>query len=282
MSDELSPIEQAIASGVEPDEPDSQPAPEPSEPDEPDTAAEELILGKFKSHDDLAKAYTELENKMRDAGAPKPEPEQEEPEDPYAFLPNHIPQERWDRVVLGLNQNPIETLVGLAQHPEYLGPQLTNGLLDEFARENPWIASQVGALLHMQQFQQPQQPSESVGDQYARQQQVRETETWADTELPDFEKYKNQIGQIIHDNRDYYAQFISDDPASQRSIVHGIYSHLLAQDYAEQRRQAMQQQSGDEPAAPTAARQTVRRSTAAPKQASKTDEIEDMIVNAKI
>jgi hypothetical protein len=281
MSDDLSPLEEAIAAGsggdVEPEQP-AQPEVEVEASEE--SPAQELILGKFKSYDDLAKSYTELENKLRSGEHKQPEPEEEREPEPFDWIPPHVSDETLQRIAMAFNQDPVQAAVDLARNPQILGPQATSQLLREFAKDDPWSAAAAQAKLTIPQPSQEPSRAEAWVDQ----QQTSAVAHWARNELPDFEKYEERIHQVLTgEHAEYYAQFIEPgNPDSYANIVRSIYRDLALTDFEQARREQAQQAEAPAQQVP-AAKRTATKNTAQRGNTNTTaQDIEDLIANARV
>lgn len=288
MSDEpdISPIQQAIADGAEP-----EPVGVPEQPVEPSPAAddtEELILGKFKTQDDLVSAYRELENKMRDQGAPR-EPDPEPEPDPLSYLPPYVDDHLWTRVAAwaqgdpehGVPADPRGAALWALANPNQLGPQLTQMLENHWAQSAPAEYQRFLFDMQMAQHQPQGEPEPSMGDQYALEMRIKDVAEWAET-LPGFENYQERVAQQIKQYKEHYNQFIDPrNPATYQAVVESVLRDLMYDDWkAEQAAQV--QQSANAAQVPPAKRTATKNTATRTEPSTTAEQIQDMIANATI
>jgi hypothetical protein len=217
------------------------PPPEESEVEEVEsgaddgTAESEPILGKFKSQDDLVKAYQELERQFTQQRQAEPEVE-EEPEQPFDVwggLGSTMDEETERQVAARVYQDPAG-MMRWAEHPEttaQFGPQITARVYATWQQFDPYGAARYAATKAAEEMvTQPRQELEQLQQQWFQQQHKAESgeaTRWAETNLPEWDAYRPKVLELY----EKYTQG-DQDPRIQSFESITVY---LKQLYAEAR-----------------------------------------------
>lgn len=157
---------------------------------EPGAAAEpQLILGKFKSTEDLVKAYQEAEKKISEQGQEKSTYEQQ-------LARERADRERFESIARDLYQRQFSQQVNLSQSPEQLDEAKKKW--EEKYYEDPYSAVQ--ELLEKERktiFEQHVQPLQSQVQQAEAQRQFERQYNYLKTQNPDFEALAPEIEKVF-------------------------------------------------------------------------------------
>lgn len=233
--------------------------PEPAEPDTPEVeqteeaepaaetaAAEELILGKFKTQEEFEKAYQELERHMittRKDFAPEPEPEPEE--DPYNPLQNFaIGFDDADRQQIANSTmvNPEKTLAwAMSAEISEWSPNLKNEVYQLWHSFDPIAAQTYTAKIAVAQ---EREQVEQLRAEWAAEQSERQAEqavknaniAFAEIQknLPDFDRYRARVHEL------FTAKPLADDdarlsdPKAMEDFVETLYSRARWEEFKRQ------------------------------------------------
>lgn len=286
MSDIYESDEEAILGGSP-----SAPAPPaeetpPEAPQTPPEASQEerLYAGKYKSVDDLEKAYSEAQrliSQTRPAEAQQPQQQA----DPMTFLPPQIDEATFKRIESSAERDPQGTALWALENQQYLGSQITNACMrnwyeQDFLGYERWRQEQTVAY-----WDQRQQERQAPIDNYTYHQISQSAVAEAGNGIPDFEAYKPLILQAIEENQHIseYVKSVTHDPQQLAKAIEWVYATVKGNEYVQQLRS--QPPKGQQTPAVDSQKikaQSERRSTASPDPNQSRDKaLQDMILNAK-
>lgn len=184
-------------------------APEPEETEQYAEVVEEssfeeepeLILGKFKSSDDLADAYKELERKFHEKQQAIQEEEEnwEEEEIPLVRFAGGIPETE-DDLVEWSAEDPTAAALWAIENRNRVSEETFNEVYRAWWQERPWEASAFQReqdMLIMQEYMAQQvQPFQS---QHEQQIMERANQTLLER-IPDIEEYAPKVQKFIEEN----------------------------------------------------------------------------------
>lgn len=275
MSDD--PIQDAIdeanaSAGVEEteefDDSGADEAPEVVEGDEESQPAP-LLLGKFKSADDLAKAYEELQREFH-ARNQQPQEEYEEDDSEPFWMPGYTTEEaqRLAEYALASPQNAQQAFQYAESHPGEFGvdhDRITNELFQLWQAQDP-LGSQRFLIQGMMEQQRAalQAEFEPLQEQYS-QQAIDLAVSSAASSLPGFDERAQKVLEHIQ-NTPGLVESINANPAykspqAMTGLLKQAYANVLLEEYMQQ----MQNQPNAEQAdsKPNTKPRTASRSTAA-------------------
>ena len=259
------------------------PPPEEPEVEEVESGADdgaqtdEPILGKFKSQDDLVKAYQELERQFTQQrqAEPEPEPEPEAPFDVWGGLGSTMDEETERQIAARVYQDPAG-MMAWAEHPDtkaQFGPQITARVFATWQQFDPYSAAVHAAKSASEQLFGPAQARieqmEAAAFEKQHKTEASEATRWAEMNLPDFETYRVGVSELYNK----YTQG-DTDPRIQtfdgmQTYIRQLYAEVRLNELLAQQAEAAQAENPQASAGKKARTQT--RSTASP-AAGVTDE----------
>jgi hypothetical protein len=253
-----------------PETPEVEQAETPDEGEQP--AAEEAILGKFKTQDDLVKAYQELERQFTQERQQQPAPEPEPEEDPYNPLQNFaIGFDDADRQQIANSTmvNPEKTLAwAMSAEISEWSPNLKNEVYQLWHSFDPIAAQTYTAKIAVAQ---EREQVEQLRAEWAAEQSERQAEqavknaniafSEIQKNLPDFDRYRARVHEL------FTAKPLADDdarlsdPKAMEDFVETLYSRARWEEF---KRQEAAAQTPAQPAKAGGKTRTQTRSTATP------------------
>jgi hypothetical protein len=168
---------------------------------EEDSANEmdELILGKFKSSDDLAAAYKELERKFHEKQQAVEEEEWDDDPAPLVTFSGGVPETEDDLVEWSAD-DPTAAALWAIENRNRVSEETFNEVYRSWWQERPWEAAAFQReqdMLMMQEYMAQQvQPFQS---QHEQQMMERANQTLLER-IPDIEEYAPKIQKFIEEN----------------------------------------------------------------------------------
>lgn len=237
---------------------DAPPADEaPAEP--------ELILGKFKSHDDLAQAYKELEKKLGQRAQPEPDPAPAEEYDESLYEPamamplGGVPQ-TMEQLDQWLGSQPAQAAQWVLQTQQ--DPELLKHALDTWAALDGTSFANFVADARVRQAEQAWEERIKTleqrlapHDQAYQQQVAQTTQQMVAQSIPDWNDYGAKVTDLIKEHPGLkYAWAQSQTPADYVKVAQDAYGLIRWQEMAAQ--QAATPTPTNQPAPPRAATRT--------------------------
>jgi len=280
FSGEPDPPDDEVEEAEEPTAEAEDAGEEPDATDETEGADEapSLIGGKFKSQDDLLKAYEELQREYHAKNQRQAEPEPDEDdqnEDPFGLWGTTFGNDEAQKLAQIIIDEPYraqEVIEWVAQNPDQFGPhgaQVFNGLYGMWfnqapAEANQWHLEQIIAQRESEREQQYEERLAPLQQQHA-QQMMNAAVARAHSEIPGVQENWQEIMNRIAAPQ--VQQIVEADP-SYRSDPDKMYGLILAaaQQIAwEQHVENTRRAASDVPAAETTTKKprTQARSTAA-------------------
>lgn len=244
------------------------------------TEGERVYAGKYKSVDELERAYTEAQRLISQTRPAEAQPQA----DPLSFLPPQIDEATFKRIEASAERDPQGTAMWALQNQQYLGQQITGAILrnwqdQDFLGFQQWQMQQL--LSTQQQAAQEQwRPIEAHTYQQISNSAVAE----AGRGIPDFEEYKPKILAAIEQNA-YLAEHVAgvaNNPQQLAASIRQVYGMVKGNEYVQQLSQ--QPANGQPASAVDSAKQKARtetRSTATPEEMTREKALQQMILNAK-
>lgn len=244
-------------------------------------ADDELILGKFRSQEDLASAYQELERQFHERNQAF---EHQEPEyEPTPLGPAPIfggaPQTE-DDLVQWAATSPGNAAMWVIENQHLVPQELANAVWQNWWEQAPWEASmyQMNNLV-AQQEQQISQLYEPLMEQH----QAQVLESAIDIvrgAVSDFDEYAPLVADFVNtrDLRSFFPDNALDDPNALADGINAILGIIKWREYQDQAAQQAQYEAPE--ARQQAATQTRNRVEAMPDEGSYDEQIQQMILNA--
>lgn len=194
-------ILQAFAAARDEDAVEDEQVEEVVEEEAEEVAAEpELILGKFKTPDDLAAAYRELEKKFHEREQEESDDDewQEEPAPLLTF--NRGEPETEDDLIEWASDDPTRAALWAVENRERITDETFNEVYRQWWQERPWEASAFQReqdMLMMQEYMSQQ----ITPFQQQREEQMLEKANQALLQrIPDIEQYAEKVQEFIQNN----------------------------------------------------------------------------------
>lgn len=245
------------------------------------TEGERVYAGKYKSVDELERAYTEAQRLISQT---RPAEVQQQQVDPLAGLPPHIDEQVIARVSSAFQQNPGETALYLAQNEHYFGKKLVDEAWSGWMQSDPRGFAAYQRQAAQYEWEQQRQQQQAPIEHYTYQQISNAAVAEAGQGIPDFEQYKPLILAAIEDNEHIseYVKSVTHDPQQLAKAIEWVYGAVKGNEYVQQVRQ--QPPQGQRTGAVDSQKQKARtetRSTATPEEMTREKALQQMILNAK-
>ena len=161
----------------------------------------ELILGKFKSPDDLAAAYKELEKKFHERDQEESDDEEWIEDEPAPLLTfNRGEPETEDDLIEWASEDPTRAALWAVENRERITDETFNEVYRQWWQERPWEASAFQReqdMLMMQEYMAQQ----ITPFQQQREEQMLEKANQALLQrIPDIEQYAEKVQEFIQNN----------------------------------------------------------------------------------
>lgn len=259
-----------------------------------ETVQEDLILGRFKTTDDVIQAYQNLEpeytqtrQQLKDLERQLGEMQQQstEPEKPFLFESpfSDAPKNVAELEALA-EQFPDRAAVWAIENSNNLPPELVQETINYWHQRNPAQATAYMLQSMMQSYMpQIEQQIRPVTTQH-QESNVQKAISMAEAVIgPQYESYHERIIESIEANPSLMPSDVSN-PDSMRDAIVNVYAMLLGRDML-QKGAELATGAGAAPAVPSPA-QTVTRTAPAPPSGDADEDaiqkmIQDSILNAR-
>jgi hypothetical protein len=207
-------------------EPEAPPADEPDEPqpqDEPQPEPSGYVRGRFKSVEELEKAYDEIDRAFGDQGRRYGELQSQLEQQQQGQAPQQVPINQ--DTVDWFDEQSVDNPQGAAVWAIQNDPSgvLYNRAMDSWYEENPRQASRFERQIEMQaMYEYMQQQQQPLQEQAQRQEFVG---TWArlKQEMPDLDDHADAILKAAQEAPEVLGALRSGTPEAQARTIRNLY-----------------------------------------------------------
>lgn len=168
-----------------------------------DNAEEELILGKFKTSDDLADAYKELERKFHERNSiVENDTADDDPEDdpePLMRFDGGIPETE-DELIDWSSQDPTRAALWAIENQSRVSEETFNEVYQNWWQERPWEAAAFQREQDLMMMQDYMQQQIMPFEQQREKQMLEDANRVLLERVPDIEQYAEKVQEFIQQN----------------------------------------------------------------------------------
>lgn len=169
--------------------------------EEAEVQEDPLILGKFKSADDLADAYKELERAFheRNSGGPSEQEEEEDDPEPLMRFDGGIPETE-DELIDWSAQDPTRAALWAIENQNRISDETFAEVYQNWWQDRPWEAAAFQREQDLMLMQQYMEQQIMPFQQQREQQMLEEANRALLQKVPDIEQYAEKVQAFIQEN----------------------------------------------------------------------------------